>query len=177
MGQKETTNPIYVRYNGLFDLDSLYAAIVDWCKNYGFMWTEATYKHKVPNPYGAEQEWIWVADKKVNPYTKYTLVIFGHGWDLNDVEITKNNKKKVLSNGRLEIKMIGVMELDWQNKFAGSKWRKVMGKWYYSVMRRDIEGTYMDTMYYRMWNLQAVIKKHFDMQTKTHEYKDYLGES
>ena len=31
-------------------------------------------------------------------------------------------------------------------------------------------------IYYRMWNLQAIIKKYFDMQTKKYAYKGYLGE-
>ena len=45
-----------VRYNGLFDFDTLYASIIDWGKNYGYKVHEKVYKHKIPSPLGAEQE-------------------------------------------------------------------------------------------------------------------------
>ena len=60
-----------IRYSGLFDFDGLYSSIIDWCKNQGFMWHEMDYKHKVPGPEGAEQEWVWKMDKTVNDYIQF----------------------------------------------------------------------------------------------------------
>mgnify|MGYP006415683771 CR=1 FL=1 len=50
---KEHNPPITLRYHGLFDFDGMYAAVIDWAKNYGFKWHEKDYKHKVPSPSGA----------------------------------------------------------------------------------------------------------------------------
>ena len=61
----EKLHLVELRFNGLFDLDGLYAAVVDWSKNYGYRWHEYTYKHKVPSPKGAEQELMWLITKNV----------------------------------------------------------------------------------------------------------------
>lgn len=169
-------DPIRVRYSGLFDFDALYAAIIDWCKNYGYLWEEETYKHKVPSPKGAEQEFKWVAEKEVNDYIKYKIVMEPHIWDLTEVEVEKEGKKRSLSNGRIEILIKGELIPDWQKKFSRGRFSKFLGKAYYGMRRREIESVYGDNLYYRLWNLQALIKKYFDMQTKWHEYKKYLGE-
>lgn len=167
---------IRVRYTGLFDFEALYGAIIDWCKNYEYEWQEESYKHKVPNVKGAEQEWYWFANKDVTDYIHYHIDFYPRVWDMTEVEIAKDGKKKMLTSGRIEIVIIGSVELDWQKKFKG-KWGERFGKWYAKIMRRDIEGIYIDGLQYRLWNLQAVMKKFFDMQTKWHEYKGYLKEN
>ena len=52
-----------------------------------------------------------------------------------------------------------------------------LGKLYWRVMKQDMENIYADQLYYRAWNLHALIKKYFDMQTKHHAYKRYMGEN
>ena len=168
--------PIRVRYNGLFDFDGLYAAMTDWAKNYGYLWEEESYKHKVPSPKGAEQEWLWFAEKNVTDYIHYKLMILGHIWDMTEVE--KEGKRKKLTNGRFEIIIIGTLTTDWQKKWGQNKFSRFLGRMYEKyVMVKEIETIYGDQLWYRMWNLQAVLKKFFDMQTKWHEYKRYLGEN
>ena len=170
-------NVITLRYEGLFDLDGLYAAIVDWCKNYGYRWHEKTYKHKVPSPKGAEQEFLWVMDKDVTDFVNYNISIEAHIWDMLEVEVDVGGKKKILSNARIEITMTGTVTIDWQSKFKGSEIKILAYNIYTNVMRREFEVTYYDTLWYRMYNLQAVMKKYFDMQSKYHAYKGYLGEN
>jgi len=176
MAESIPVNPIIIRYNGLFDFDGLYAAIIDWCKSYGYIWEENTYKHKVPSAKGAEQEWKWIAEKEVSDYLKYTITFVPHIWDMKELEIEKDGKRKSLTNGRIEIHIQGAAQLDWQNKFSKGRFAKFLGSMYKRMNRREIENIYIDNLYYRLWNLQALIKKFFDMQTKWHEYKTYLGE-
>jgi len=167
-----------VRYNGLFDFDGLYAAIVDWTKNYGYQWHEKTYKHKVPRPKGAEQQFTWILDKKVNDLVSYKVTLNTHVWDLMEVEVDIDGKKKLLSNARIEISVKGQVTFDWQKKFAkGGPWAKLWWSIYSKVMQRDFEVGYLDTLHYRLFNFQNMLKKYFDMQTKYHSYKGYLGES
>ena len=98
---RDADKRITLRYSGLFDFDGMYAAIVDWAKNYGYMYHEADFKHKVPSPSGAEQEFKWILTKKVTEYLKYEIWITVHMWDLLEVEVEENGKKKPLSNARL----------------------------------------------------------------------------
>lgn len=166
-----------VRFNGLFDFDGLYSAIIDWTKNYGYRWHEVAYKHKVPVPTGAEQEFTWLITKKVTDYISYRILFTVHMWDLLDVEVDVDGGKKSLSNARLYIWMDGTVEYDWQEKFAkGGRFAQFLGTWYEKLIR-PVETVHWDTLYYRMWNLQAIIKKYFDMQSKKYAYKGYLGES
>ncbi|MBU0456964.1 MAG: hypothetical protein ABH824_06655 [Nanoarchaeota archaeon] len=168
---------VTLRYNGLFDFDGLYSAVIDWAKNYGYMWQETSYKHKVPSPKGAEQELDWILTKKVTDYMSYELKLTVHAWDMMEVNVDVDGRKKSLSNARIYILINGKLTTDWQNKFKGGKIAEIIGKWYGKVMKRDIETAYFDTLYYRMWNLHAIMKKYFDMQSKKYAYKGYLGEN
>lgn len=169
--------PVYVRYTGLFDFDALYAAIISWCKDYEYDWHEEIYKHKVPSPRGAEWEFSWEAEKEVTGYIKYKIAMDVHMWDVTEVEVMKEGKKKNLTNARFQLVLKGSVITDWQKKWEKSKFTRFLGKLYEKhLMRREIEAVYVDALYYRMWDLHAVIKKYFDMQTKWNEYKKYLGE-
>jgi len=165
-----------IRYQGLFDFDGLYAAMIDWAKNYGYMWHEIDYKHKVPSPKGAEQEWKWQMTKEVNEYVHFKILITSHGWDLTEVMVDVNGKKKPLTSGRIYIHMEGAVTFDWQKKFTGGPFPELLGKIYTRLHDRD-RSNYWDTLHYRMYNLHAILKKYFDMQTTTHPYKGYLKEN
>ncbi len=174
----EKLHLVELRFNGLFDLDGLYAAVVDWSKNYGYRWHEYTYKHKVPSPKGAEQELMWLITKNVTEYISHKVTIITHIWDMTEVTVDVGGKPRVLTNARMYIKMTPELTYDWQKRFdKGGKFGKKLGEWYAKIKSKEIESIYIDTLYYRVWNLHAVMKKYFDMQTKKYAYKGYLGES
>lgn len=165
--------PITLRYSGLFDFDGLYAAVIDWAKNYGYRWHEKSYKHKVPVPTGAEQELEWEITKNVTEYINYTISFSLHIWDLKEVNVDN----KILSNARIYIIMNSKINYDWQKKFSGSRFKEWLGKKYEWNVKREVETKHFDQLYYRIWNLHALMKKYFDMQTKKYMWKGYLGEN
>ncbi|HIH11347.1 TPA: hypothetical protein HA241_04110 [Candidatus Woesearchaeota archaeon] len=168
--------PITLRYNGIFDFDGMYAAVMDWAKNYGYKWMEKEWKHKVPSPKGAEQEIGWIIEKKVTDYVFHKIEFTIHTWEMQDVEVESNGKKKTLTTARLYIIINGTLEGDWQRRFTG-KFGKMLGDWYYQfVAKKDFEGGQGDVLWYRMWDLHAILKTYFDMQSKRYAYKGYLGE-
>ena len=122
--------PIILRYRGLFDWDGLYAAMVDWFKKYRFYFHEETYKHKVPTPFGAEQELRWFIWQDVTDYIRFHVQINLHLWEMTEVEVVKDGKKKVLTNARLEIKIIGKLHIDWQDKFEKNKFTRMLRDYY-----------------------------------------------
>ncbi len=166
-----------LRYSGLFDFDGLYSAMIDWAKNYGYMWHEIDYKHKVPSPKGAEQEWKWQMTKEISDYIHLKIFMQAHIWNLTEIEVDIDGKKKALSSGNMHIQMKGTVTYDWQKKFSsGSRFSEWLGQIYAKLHERDLSG-YWDMLHYRMYNLTAVMKKYFDMQTSKHHYKGYLGEN
>jgi len=179
--KKFELNPLIVRYSGLFDFDGLYAAITDWTKNYGYIWHEKKYKHKVPSPRGAEQEFGWQIEKEVNDLVSYKIMIEAHAWDILEVVVDTGGMKKSLTKARIEIYIKPTVILDWQGKFkGGSPWQKKFKQklWnmYFTVMQRELEVKYTDQLTYRLYGFQSMLKKYFDMQSKYHAYKNYLGE-
>ena len=174
---KQSIPPITLRYNGLFDFDGMYAAIIDWAKNYGFKWHEKDYKHKVPSSAGAEQELTWMLEKNVTEYLKFDLIFTVHIWDLTEVKVETGGQPRNLSNARMYIVIKGFVTFNWQG--IGDKNGKLtrwLGKKYFQLTMKN-KSEYIDQLYYRAWNLHALMKKYFDMQSKKYTYEGYLGEN
>lgn len=167
--------PVILQYTGLFDFDGMYAALIDWAKNYGYHWHERVYKHKVPDV-GAEQEFVWMMTKKATEFVHFKIELNVHTWDMQDVDVAVEGKKKALTNVRMLMRITGMLTLDWQKRFGGSKFREFLGRTYYKLLKKDFESVYYDMLYYRIWNLHAVLKKYCDMQSKYYAYKGYLKE-
>lgn len=164
-----------LQYNGLFDLDGMYAAVTDWAKNYGFMWHEKKYNHKVPSPGGAEQEIDWEMTNRVTEYFKYIINISLHIYDLRDVDIEVAGKKKSLSNARITIKIIGTLEYDWQKLRDRGKFAKWIAP-FRDTKINDIED-YEGQLFYRVQNLHNLFKQYLDTQSKKYIYFNRLGEN
>ncbi len=163
-----------LRYSGIFDWDGLYAAIIDWAKLYSYKWTEKAYKHKVPSPAGAEEEIEWILETKATEYLKYHITIAVHTWDMIDVDVEINGKKRTLTSARVYVIIDSRLEWDWQNNFGATSFLKKLREKYFFISGSVY---HWDTLYYRVWGLHGMIKKYFDMQSKNNHYKKYLGEN
>jgi len=168
---------IIIHYSGLFDFEGLYALVVDWAKNEQYMWTETDYKHKVPSPRGAEQEFKWNMFKKVTEYITFEIKMEVHIWNMLDVDVNVNNRKKTLTSGKVYIWIDSNMGYDWQKRFKGSSFLLFLNNLYHSlIFRQKFENLYGEQIFYRSHELQGLIKKFFDMQAKKYAYEDYLKE-
>ncbi len=164
-------NPIYIRYTGLFDFDELYASIVDWGKGYGYQWFERNYKHKVPKPDGAEQEFVWLLGRDINEFVRYEINIETHLWDMVEVEVDTGKKKKKLTNARIEILITGKVVFDIEGKYADSnRWVQMFGQLYKKVVQKEFEVQHWDNLYYRIYSLSSMIKKKLDVEGKKKIY-------
>lgn len=167
-----------IRYNGLFDFDGLYFAISEWFKKYRYWFHETSYKHKVPNPRGAEQELDVHGELEITDFIKFNISLNIRTWDMTEVEIVKNGQKKLLTKARLQVKLFGKIEYDWQNKFTKNAFTRALFRLYYAVFyRKEMTSIWGDMLVYRMFNLHHHIKKYIDMQTQYNAYEGYLGEN
>ena len=167
-----------LRYSGIFDFDGLYAAIVDWTKNANYLWHEIDYKHKIPSPAGAKQEFKMEITKRVTDYISHKIIFIMIVYDMKEMDIDVDGKKKALTSARIYIDIKGTLGYDWQETFKGKWVPKKLGEWYNNyIYKKELESNYYDQLYYRILNLHAVLKKYFDMQTQKYAYKGYLGES
>src|SRR3989338_11088729 len=178
MSTKISALKYQIQYQGLFDFDGLFELVISWAKNYGWLWQEVDYNHKIPNPFGGEQELEWKIEKNVTEYVKYEIRFTVHVWENLEVEVESDGKKKMLSNARIHIWISPTVIIDWQNEFTHGKFGKLLGKWYYNaVKKKEVESVWWDQLRYRTINLHALLKKFFDMQSKQNAYKQYLGEN
>jgi len=162
-----------IKFKGIFDFHSLMRTMRNWIVNQGYEFHETSVKHKVPSPIGAEQEFEWWGWRKVNSYVKFHIDIYFHLWDLHDVEVVREGKKQKLQSARMQIEMTGRCELDWSNRFAGSRFLQALADFYDNyVIRKQIDTIYTDQLYYRIYKLQRVAKEFLEFETKESAYED-----
>lgn len=177
MPQPIKTRKLLIRYKGVLDLEGLYRVIAQWFKSRRFWFHETTYKHKVPSPFGAEEEITFNAERKTTEYYRDDIRIFMHVWDQLQVEVIKEGKKQKLIKAKVEIQIQGTLVLDWQGMFDRSKFmQKIREFMHRHIIKEKIENIWYDDLYYRTMKLQAAIKDYIDMQAKSHEYAGYIGD-
>jgi hypothetical protein len=96
---------------------------------------------------------------------------------MTEVEVVKDNVKKILTNARLELSISGTLTLDYQKRWERSPFWAAVGDFYHKyIIKKEWETVLWDEMWYRMHKLHALIKDYMDLQAKGYEYKGYLGE-
>ena len=162
-----------IKYRGLFDMDGLLKMTRNWIEYQGYEFHEKGVKHKIPSPSGAERELLWWGWKKVNSYIKYHLDIFFHFWDVNEVEVIRDGKKQKVISAGVQIEMWGSTEIDWQNRFSGSKFLQALGDFYYNyITKKSLDLYWTDQLYYHHYKLHTHIKEFLDMETKANAFED-----
>lgn len=154
-------------YVGVFDYQKLIKTFATWFANMGYEFHENVYKHKVPSPAGSEQEFKFSGWRKVTEYTQFWIRIHGHIWEIKEIEVLVDGKKKKMAKGKIMINLTSEVWLDYNNKFtspAAVTLQKFLHKY---VWRKQIESGWEDEAYYRMYKLHLEIKKSLNMSTAT----------
>ncbi len=170
---KKTRYIPIIKFEGTFDMNNLMRVLRSWIANQGYEFHETSVKHKIPSHAGAEQEFVWWGWRKVNSYVKYHIDVFFHFWHLHDVEVVKEGKKHKLQHARIQIEMAGRCELDWSNRFAGSKFLQNLADFYDNyIVRRNIDMVWTDQLYYRIYKFQRLAKETLEFETKSNAFED-----
>ena len=160
--------PAVIKYRGIFDFEGLLKLIYDWMIHQDYEVHETKYKHKIPDPRGAEQELTLRGWRNVNDYVKFWLDIDIHTYDQKDVDVIKEGVKRQMVQAKIKILFNPEVELDYTNRFGGSAFLRVLQDFYHKyVIREDIQNYWEDELYYRTYKLHRLIKEFLDMETKT----------
>ncbi|MDO8741074.1 MAG: hypothetical protein Q7J54_05885 [Candidatus Woesearchaeota archaeon] len=161
---------------GIVDLDGLYRLMHRWYVDRNYYFEEPTYKHKVPSPAGAEEEFEWFGWRKMNDYVKYWILAYMHFYEMKEVEIIKDGKKKKMIRARVYIEVWGTMEWDWQKRWQGSKFlenvRKFMDQYFFMTRDKIGSSVWGDRLMYVAMKLHSEIKEHLEMETLSDTYAD-----
>ncbi|MFH0978094.1 MAG: hypothetical protein V1837_02210 [Candidatus Woesearchaeota archaeon] len=157
-----------LKFKGICDIEGLFKTIYDWMIHQDYEVHETKYKHKVPDPRGAEDEITLKGWRRVNAYVKYWLEVDFHIWDMRTVDVVRNGIKKKLVTLRMKITFTSTVELDYSGRFGGSRFLQSLQDFYNKyIIRANIQNIWEDELYYRTLKLHRIIKEFLDMETKT----------
>jgi hypothetical protein len=171
---------LQLRYKGVLDLNGLQRIMIQWLKARRYMFQENTHKHKPGNEFGKQEEIFWTAWRNVDSYVRYGIEIYWHIWDLEEVEVVENGKKKILSKGRFEIWFNGSVTFDYQMHWEKTKWQKHLRNFYHKYVLRPegiLASLYWDELYYRIYKLRDLMKDYMNLKTKGYEFRRYVGDN
>lgn len=160
-----------LKYNGVIDYDNLFKKAYDWLSARHFDVNETKYKHSVPNPKGNRQEIGWKSDRKITAYIEYHIDVDFLLWDIQDVEVVKDNKKQRMSHVKMRITIKPWLLADQAGIFQGSKFSVSLGNFFQKyIYNKDLGMVYYDQLYYQAYQFHAYLKGFLDMDTKSNAY-------
>ncbi|MFH1398524.1 MAG: hypothetical protein ABIG95_00240 [Candidatus Woesearchaeota archaeon] len=155
-----------IKYSGIVDLEGLYKALVKWFLDRKYDFYEDLYKDKPP-----ELEIEWNASRKVNDFYKYRIKMSFHFYDLKEVEVIKDGKKRKMVKTRVWIIFDPILEYDWQNRWSKSEWSEKLLKFFVAnVIKRELQLKYGDPLWYIYYRLHAFVKQYLGMEVGDNAY-------
>ncbi len=153
------TPQINIKYKGIFDMADILQGIKSYFESDYF---KVHYpKHKIKQPAGGwEHEITIYGERKMNEYVKFTIKLFIRLYDIKDIEIVKEGKKIKTNNGRITVDISGVIDLDFENRFGGSKFLQALQDFYHKyIIKQDIGDVWEDDIMLKMVNLGKLIRE------------------
>jgi hypothetical protein len=160
-----------IRYEGIFDWKELYAAVHEWCSERKFDFYERKHIRK-PMTYGNEIEYEAEAERKETAYIKYTIKIYIHAYNVEDVELVIGGKKVQKNKaGMLIIDVTPTMELDYDDKWEKSSFLRKTRKFVHKYLIWRYIRQWRDKIYYEANDLYMQLKEMLDLESKYSAYR------
>lgn len=156
---KISTPSINIKHKGIFDLSDVLQGIKKWFEGDEF---KVHYpKHKLKQPVGGwEHEMEIYGERKMNEYVKFKITLFIRLYDIKDIEVIKDGKKVQTNSGRITVDISGEIELDYENRFGGSKFLQALQDFYHKyIIKQDIGDYWEDEIMLRIVNLGKFIRE------------------
>jgi hypothetical protein len=165
MPTKVTTPTSTIKYVGFVDERKLLTTIRAWLISDGFEFKEPTYKNKT-SAEGLDIEIKIQGEKKVTSYVKYWIDIQMWIREIKEVPVVKDGVQQLAKEGKVWIETSGYLELDWQNRFGGSKFLQALQDIYHkAILKKTIEVKWWDNLYYKIYKLNSVIRNTLGFET------------
>jgi hypothetical protein len=160
---KYETWPATVRYDGVFDFDGLYKAIIDYLRRHNYWFYEKLYKHKPWSPLGTELILRWEAERKLDEYNMYRIKFEWHFMDFHHVEVIREGKKVQLTKAYFWVNITGEEIQDWQafETKEHHKFTQILGKFFRKqVIDREHVYDYIYPLYGEVMEIQNLIQNY-----------------
>lgn len=128
-----------IKQDGIFNFKEMYRFCLAWLVDENYDVTEKTYTEKI-TAVGKELEIRWDAVKKISDYFKFNIMAVWKILNMSDVEVTENGKKIKMNKGSAEIRITGVLQKDYENKWEDNPFSKFLRTLYDKhIIRARIE--------------------------------------
>ncbi len=155
MGTFNVVDRILIKKSGVFDLDKLYKFVYAWLDERKYFYHEKAYKQK-----GVEMELEVEGKKKISGYTQFIIGLEFQLWDMKDVEVIKHGKKVKMTKTRIEVRLSGSVETDYEGNWKESKFKEALNNFYEKyIIKKTLEDEWMFELYKEAYDLQEKIKK------------------
>jgi len=139
MAEKDTVFKGKFKQKGIFDFKDFYAFAYDWLNGEGYNVTENVYSEEITGD-SKKIEIEWVAKKKISDYFRFVIKINWMIIGLKNVEVEREGKKLKMNSGQVEVKISGVLEKDYENKWEDHPfWKFLRGVYDRYIIRSRIE--------------------------------------
>ncbi|MBD3303633.1 hypothetical protein GF343_00660 [Candidatus Woesearchaeota archaeon] len=156
---KISTPSINIKHKGIFDLSAVLQGIKNWFEGDEFKVHYPAHKLKQPAG-GWEHEMTIYGERKMNEYVKFTITLFIRLYDIKDIEVIKEGKKVQTNSGRITADISGEIELDFENRFDGSKFLQAFQDFYHKyIIKQDIGDYWEDEIMLKIVNLGKFIRE------------------
>lgn len=162
--------PSFILFKGIMDFDAFYTMLVRWFKNRRYEFHETLYKSKPP-----KLDIHWEAEREKTGYVKEFIDIYFKAYEVEEVEVIKEGKKKKMLKLEVTINITPRIELAYSDIFGEKKWnlewqRRLLDFFNKFVLRKEIDLLYDDVLWYEAYKLHADIRKYLKMEAQGHTW-------
>ncbi len=130
MADEDVVYSSSIKYTGIFSFGEFYKFCYDWLtEQTGLDISEDEYSEKLKGD-SKDLEIKWKGDKKFTDYFKFKIKMSYRIVGLKQVELTEGGVKTKTNQGQVKVSLKGILVRDYQARFEGSAWRKVMRESY-----------------------------------------------
>jgi|APSaa5957512622_1039677.scaffolds.fasta_scaffold38305_4 hypothetical protein len=153
--EKVTPGPGYlIQEKGVFNSKKLFSEIKAWLAEHHYKFNETKRKHK-KGDFGDIIELIWIAERPVTEYIKFSI-------EINFVLEDLNPAGEGLVSGKAEMLIGAKATIDFRNEWEPTKMRKFIMGWYQKLFLQDNINKYVDKLDAEIKDLRGTIKEVFD---------------
>ncbi len=162
--------PAFILFKGIMDFDAFYIMLVRWFKQRRFEFHETLYKAKPP-----KLDLHWEAGREKTAYAKEFIDVYFKAYEVEEVEVIKNGKKKKMLKLEVTMTITPRVELAYSDIFGEKKWnlewqRRLLDFFNRYVLRKEIDLMYEDVLWYETYKLHADIRKYLKMEAQGHTW-------
>lgn len=159
---RSPTQTVTLRYQGLFDFEGLYGALISFFTSKEYDYIEKLWKEKEASPEGREITVKMAPEKKVTEYIMHVYAIEWKSIDVHPVEIVRNGKPVKLIHARFHIIIKAELNVDWQS--LGDTSPKLGAFWKDHVFKRELWGVYYPNLQMEAQQLMDHLKQYLHME-------------